>query len=690
VREEQQVSGRRPSQRQRSRPSHRLNPRLSRRHLLQSTAFGFVALTSTSACDALSTEPTRKRAAADRRLRDKEAPSLAKLVRSGDLPPLKERLPTNPMVVKPVDRLGTYGGSWRMGVTGGSGSFSQLNRFQGYEGLVRWTPDWKPEPIPNVAESFEIGEQGRVYTFKLRAGLRWSDGEPFTADDVMFWYDDVVRDKDLSPVPPSWMLAGGKLGRVVKVDEHTVSFEFSEPHGLFLQELAQPGADAPVRYAKHYLSRFHRSYNKDVDTLVEEHKATDWVQLFQTMGGIDDDSVRYAVGGQPLLHPWTFTRPPSGSSARAIAERNPYYWKVDTNGRQLPYIDRLDYSFMQGDSTDTLTLKVVNGEIDMEDQFFAIPENKPVIARGRKEGGYDFYATTPVEPNVAVIQLNLTHKDAAKRQMFRDKDFRIGLSHALNRQEIIDITLLRQGKPFQAAPLPDSDYYHEQLATQYTAYDVDKANEHLDRAGLTERDGRFRRGPDGKRVTIGIDIDNGRPIFVDMAELVKAHWEAVGIGVSITAMDRSLWEERVRESADFDATVHRFGGGSGEAVVLDPRYYFPFDGNSMYASAWQAWYQRLSGPDATGGVETPPAPARRQMELYDQLKLATDAQERKDLMMQILDIAAEEFYVIGVSLPVDGYGVVRNDFHNVPKQMPNSYIYPNPGPCNPEQFFSQA
>ena len=175
-----------------------------------------------------------------------------------------------------------------------------------------------------------------------------------------------------------------------------------------------------------------------------------------------------------------------------------------------------------------------------------------------------------------------------------------------------------------------------------------------------------------------------------MAQLIKAHWEAVGIGVSITAMDRSLWEERVRESADFDATLHRFGGGSGEAVILDPRYYFPFDGNSMYAAAWQAWYQRLSGPDATAGVETPPAPAQKQMRLYDQLTLSPDTAERKSLMDQILQIAADEFYVLGISLPVDGYGVVRNDFHNVPKAMPASYIYPNPAPCYPEQFFTSA
>jgi peptide/nickel transport system substrate-binding protein len=552
---------------------------------------------------------------------------------------------------------------------------------------VRWTPDWNPVPIPNVAESFEVAGSGKAYTFKLRKGMRWSDGKPFTADDVMFWYADVVLDKELTPVPPSWMTINGKLGTVTKVDDNTVAFEFPQPHGLFLQLLAQPGADAPVRYAKHYLSRFHKKYNDNIDGLVKQHKLSDWVQLFQSMGGIDDESVRYSVKDQPLLHPWIFTDPPSAGSGRGVAERNPYYWKVDVGGRQLPYIDKLDYTFMQGDSTDTLTLKVVNGEIDMEDQFFAIPENKPVIAKGRGKGRYHFYTTTPAEPNVGVIQLNLTHKDPIKRRIFRSKDFRIGLSYALNRQELIDITLLRQGKPYQAAPLPDSDYYNEQLATQYTEFDVEKANEHLDTAGFKRGNGGFRTGPDGERIRIGIDIDNGRPIFVDMAQLIKKYWEAVGITVSVDAMDRSLWEKRVRESADFDATVHRFGGGSSAAVVLDPRYFFPYDGNAMYASAWQAWYNRLSGPDATGGVEEPPEPAQRQMRLYDQLKLAADESQRKVLMTQILQIAADEFYVIGTSLPVDGYGVVRDNFHNVPKEMPSSYLYPNPAPCNPEQFY---
>ncbi|GAA5015997.1 ABC transporter substrate-binding protein [Actinopolymorpha pittospori] len=663
---------------------------LSRRRFMEASAIGVLALASGTACDALSTQPKQKGAAGDSpgQVGAKEAPTLKSRVDKGEIPPLKDRLPVSPLVVKPVESAGDYGGAWRMGITGGSGSLSQLNRFQGYEGLVRWTPDWSPSPIPNVAEAFEIGGGGRSYTFKLRKGMKWSDGKPFTADDILFWYEDVVRNTEITPVPPSWMVVGGKLGTVTKVDDLSVRFDFTQPHGLFLAQLAQPGADAPVRYAKHYLSQFHKKYNDRIDDLVKENNLSDWVQLFQNKGGSDEDSVRYGIKSQPLLHPWIFTSPPRGGSSHAIAERNPYYWKVDPQGRQLPYLDRVEYNFLQGDNTNTLTLMVLGGEIDMEDQFFATPENKSVIADGMEKGDYRLYATSPTEANEAVIQLNLTHKDPVKRQIFQNKDFRIGLSHALDRQEIIDLVLLRQGKPWQAAPRPESEYYNERLATQYTEYDVAKANQHLDKAGFTERDGGgFRTGPDGKRISIGIDLDSGRPIFVDMVQMVKDYWEAVGIHVSITSMERSLWEERVRDNADFDATIHRFGGGSGEAVVLDPRYYFPSSGNSMYAAAWQAWYNDLSGEDASAGVEKPPAAAQRQMTLYRQLLLTPDAAQRKDLMAQILQIAAEEFYVIGISLQANGYGVVRNNFHNVPKTMPASYIYPNPAPSNPEQFF---
>lgn len=669
----------------------------TRRRFIEASAISALAVAGATGCSALSTKPKARgnspsAASGDAGSRavsgdSKEAPALAEQVKAGKLPALAKRLPENPLVVTPTDSPGVYGGTWRMGITGGSGSFSQLNRFQGYEGLVRWKPDYSAAPIPNVAEKVETSNGGATYTFTLRKGTRWSDGEPFTADDVMFWWQDVVLNKDLSPDPPEWMVIDDKLGNVRKLGDYQVEFSFSKPHGLFLELLAEPSNDAPVRYAKHYLKKYHKKYNPNVEELVKQEKLSDWVQLFQNHGGSDDDTIRWTVSNQPLLYPWTFTQAPNGGAGKAIAQRNPYYWKVDPQGRQLPYLDELEYSFLAGSDTNSLTLMALGGQIDMEDQFFCIPQNKPVLADGRQKGGFDFYTTTPTEPNQAVIQLNLNHKDPVKREIFGNKDFRIGLSYALNRQEIIDLVLLKQGTPWQVAPSKDSDYYNEQLATQYIEYDVDKANSYLDQAGYKKNASGARLGPDGKPISIAFDIDNGRPIFVDLMPLVKTYWQKVGVQVSFTAMERSLWEQRVRTDADFDATVHRFGGGSGQEVVLDPRYYFPLNGNSVYAAKWQAWYNELSGSSATAGVEKPPAVVQRQMKLYDQVKLTIDAGQQLSLMKQLLQIAADQFYVIGVSSVTDGYGIVRNDFHNVPKSMPNSYIYPNPGPCNPEQFY---
>ena len=672
-------------------------PRWTRRRVIEAGALSALAVAGATGCSVLSTKPKPRGDSPSGSSGNvgstggvaagKEAPALAQQVKAGSLPPVSKRLPENPLVVSPVDSPGVYGGTWRMGVTGGSGSYSQLNRFQGYEGLMRWKPDYSAAPIPNVAEKVRTSAAGATYTFTLRKGMRWSDGEPFTAEDVIFWWEDVVLNKDLTPDPPAWMVIDNKLGSVRKVGDYEVEFSFSKPHGLFLELLAEPGNAAPVRYAKHYLKKYHQKYNANVSELVKKERLSDWVQLFQNHGGTDDDTIRWTVVNQPSLFPWIFSKAPDGGTGKAIAQRNPYYWKVDEQGRQLPYLDKLQYSFLAGSDTNALTLMALGGQIDMEDQFFCIPQNKPVLADGREKGKFEFYTTTPAEPNQAVIQLNLNHKDPVKREILGNKNFRIGLSYALNRQEIIDLILLKQGTPWQAAPAKDSVYYNEQLATQYTEYSVDKANSYLDQAGYQKNSSGVRLGPDGKPISIAFDIDNGRPVFVDLMPMIKNYWQAVGVQVSFSAMERSLWEERVRTNADFDATVHRFGGGSGEEVELDPRYYFPLNGNSVFAARWQAWYNGLSGDSATAGVEKPPAAVQHQMKLYDQVKLTVQTEQRAGLMKEILQIAADEFYVIGISAVANGYGVVRNDFHNVPKSMPASYIYPNPGPCNPEQFY---
>ncbi|GHV91683.1 ABC transporter substrate-binding protein [Spirochaetia bacterium] len=614
-----------------------------------------------------------------------EAPQLTQLVSEGKLPPLAERIPKDPLVVTPLERVGVYGGTWRVAMVGGNNS--HMNRYQNYENLVRWSPGWG-EVIPGVASSWEVSEDSSEYTFHLREGMKWSDGDPFDADDFVFYFEDVFNNTTLTPSKPARFVQGGKSVTLEKIDLYTIKFKFPGPNGLFLQQLALVDSEAGF-LPKQYFSKMHIKYNPNADADAKAAGYSDWAAMFAAKGGVPGTpgDVYLQNGDLPVLSAWMWELAPgAGSASQAIAVRNPYYWKVDTEGNQLPYVDRLVYDLLQ--DTEVLILKVLNGEIDWMDQYFATSSNKPVVYENQERGGYHLFTTNPTEPNSAIISFNLNHPDPVKRAIFTNKDFRIGVSQAINRPEIIDIVYSGQGTPAQAAPRPGTDFYNEKLAKQYTEYDVAAANAALDRAGYTQRDSQgYRLGPDGKRIAFTLELDVGRVEFVNMSELLQTYLKAVGIDMQIRTMDRALWEIRVRTNWEFDATIHRFGGGVGQSVLTDPRYYFPFTGNSVYAPAWQVWYNNPTGAGARMKPEEPPEPVKRSMALYDQIKVTGDGDEQIRLMQELLEITADQFYHIGLLWEADGYGIVRNNFINTPPVMPWSYSYPHPGPENPCQFF---
>lgn len=616
----------------------------------------------------------------------KEAPMLAEMVTAGSLPALEERLPANPMVVEVAESLGQYGGTWHSGLRGGQDN-AWLTRILGYDYLVRWNVDWT-DVIPNLAESFEVNDDATEYTFKLREGTKWSDGEPFTADDILFWYEDVFVNEEyvaLHPIDNMWM-GGGEPVRVEKVDDYTVKFVFSGPNGLFLQRLATPDGANPTRHPKHYCSQFHPKYNQDnLDALIAENQATDWVNLYDLKcGGIPGtpyDALWYNAD-LPTLYAWDITTPYGGTSTQVVADRNPYYWKVDPEGRQLPYIDQLVAEI--GEDVEVLVLRGLNGEIDMQDRHIGTLANKAVFADNMEAGGYHFFETIPSSMNSTIIALNLTHKDPVKREIFQNKDFRIALSHAINRQEIIDVVYVGQGEPYQLAPRPTSPFYNETLAKQYTEYDPDLANQMLDAIFPDKNAQGIRLGPDGNPIVFDVELDATQADRIDTLELVKGYWEAVGVQINVKAEDRSLMYTR-KDGNEHDAVV--WGGDGGLDVILEPRWYFPFSGESLYAEAWQSWFNNPTGEGALAAPEEPPAEVKQQMDLYNQIKATGDAAQQAELMNQILQIAQEQFYAIGISLPVPGYGIVKDTFHNVPSPHPGAWLYPNPGPANPQQFW---
>lgn len=620
----------------------------------------------------------------------KEAPMLAEMVAAGELPPVAERLPINPLVVEVNSEIGEYGGTWHMGLRGG-GDNALFMRTLAYDSLLRWEVDWSGYK-PNLAESFEANDDATEFTFRLRQGVRWSDGAPFTADDIVFWNEDLLRNEEYRAIhpTPSWLMSGGEVAVVEKIDDYTVKFIFAEPNGLFLQRIASVDGAEPVRYPKHYLSQFHPKYNEtNLDALIAENGADDWVNLLDLKGGGIPGTpydARWQNPELPMIYAWTLDNGYGDGSNRVLATRNPYYWKVDAEGNQLPYIDQLSYDV--GEDVQVLVLKALAGEIDMQDRHISGLENKAVFADNMEQGDYRFFETVPSSMNTMIIALNLTHKDPALREIFQNKDFRIALSHAIDRQEIIDVIFVGQGEPYQAAPRPSSPLYNEQLAKQYTEFDPDLANQMLDDAGFAEKDSEGYRMANGKRISFVVEVITAlNPSWTDSLELIQGYWRNVGIDMQIRAGDRSLFYTR-KDANDVDATV--WGGDGGLEVVLEPRWYFPFSAESNYAQAWQVYYNNPSGLGALTAPEEPPAATKRQMELYDQLKATGDATEQERLMKEILQIAADEFYTIGISLPAAGYGIVKNNFFNVPDSFPNAWLYPHPAPTMPEQFFIRS
>ena len=233
-----------------------------------------------------------------------EAPALAKLVVEGKLPPVEERLPDEPAVVEPVEEIGEYGGTWRRAAV--SPTDTMIHVRLGYEPLVRWARDGKTI-IPNLCTSWEVEEDGKVYTFHLRKGVKWSDGEPFTADDIVFWYEDILLNEDLTPSFPAWLAPKGEPVKVEKVDDYTVKFIFASPYSLFLEYLAGPDTGPHIfNYPKHYLKQFHPEYTRDEElaALTKEAGFDFWYQLF------GDKAAPYTNPDLPTLRPWVPTVTP--------------------------------------------------------------------------------------------------------------------------------------------------------------------------------------------------------------------------------------------------------------------------------------------------------------------------------------------------------------------------------------------
>jgi peptide/nickel transport system substrate-binding protein len=598
-----------------------------------------------------------------------EAPQLAELVKAGKLPPVEQRLPSEPEVVTPIESIGKYGGQLRFGLRGSS-DYNNTLRMTGPQGLVRWNMDYT-EIIPNVAKSWDVNEDATVFTFHLRPGMKWSDGTPFTADDVMFNMEDIVLAGALAPTPPRY-ISGGKPVAVEKIDDTTVRFTFAAPYGDFLAELASPLGQHPVLYQKKYCAPFLPKYNPDAETQAKAAGSSDWQTYYSAKCGDIEVASRWGNPERPTLDPWIVKEPYVGGAVRVVMERNPYFWQVDPEGNQLPYIDTLFSPIAQ--DVESLILEAVGGKIDFQIRHLDQAANRPVLAENREKGGYEFVEAKPIGGANMNIDLNLTHKNPELRELFNKRDFRVALSYGIDRQTVIDTALLGDGEPWQQGPFEGHPYHHQRLSRQYLEYKPDEASKLLDSVGLDKRgsDG-MRLLPSGKPLKFKIDVIPTETALVDMLQLIEQQWAKIGVDMDVNVLERTFFYERTSNANDHDAAVW---GGSANWVPGDlPQQIVPIHHDSRWGIPWTQWYK-------SGGKEgeEPPASVKERMKLYDQARATVDSQKRIELIRKIADIAADEFEVLGVSKALSTYGIKKTNLKNVPESMPSSWYYPTPAP----------
>ena len=389
---------------------------------------------------------------AEAQSRYKEAPALAEQVRAGRLPAVDQRLPENPLVVPVVERAGDYGGIWRRAFLGPADANNYVRVV--YDSLFRFSPDGATIE-PKIAAGADPSADFKTWTLRLRKGSKWSDGAPFTADDIVFWYKDVLLNKDLTPSVPGWMKnADGSPALVEKVDDATVRFTYAAPATLFLTAVAnQDGADRTYAMflPAHYLKKFHPAYTpkEDVDKAAQAAGFKTWTELFANRNAPPENPER------PTMGAWV---PASRASDQIFTlRRNPYFVGVDPQGNQLPYIDEVRFTYFA--DVQALNLAAIAGAFDMQERHIQMT-NYPVLKEQERTGRYRVINWPTFGGADAVIAFNQTYKaDPEVAKLLANRDFRIALSHAINRDQIKESVFLGLGEARQGVPAPWHPYY---------------------------------------------------------------------------------------------------------------------------------------------------------------------------------------------------------------------------------------
>lgn len=593
-----------------------------------------------------------------------EAPVLAELVSEGRLPPVGERVGPEPAVLEGVDGPGRYGGTWYRLVNSIT-DFSTIYWRMSGASLVRWSPQGYPL-VPHVAKAWEVSSDARVFTFTLRRGARWSDGHPLTSDDFVYWYESEVRYFNLQP---RFLRAGSTLGRVERIDEWRMRFVFDQPNPLFLERLATTGMNyedfTDHIVPSHYLRKFHPALGDQelIRTTMTALKLSSPFAVYKKMK-------HFLNPEHPRLWPWVLRTYQPTSTQTFV--RNPYYYAVDAQGRQLPYLDRL---VMDVKTNNLIAVAAASGHASMQDRHIRY-EDHILLLGSAARNGYEVLHWKPSTQSLFTLFPNLNRRvDPArpetklKHDLLNEARFRQALSLAINRRDIINAEFNGQTSPAQIAPPPESPYHNARLARSFTEFDPARANRLLDELGLTRRDDEgYRTFPDGTRMTFVLNLTDYT--MQGPAQFVVDDWAAVGIrGLQRNRARRLFEQEKLTYEHDFTVWT----GESEFYPLVEPRNFVPTYFESFFAPGFGVWHQYggLHGDLAArrpNAIEPPMGhPLRRAMELLEDANRQSSEAVRIARFHEIQEIAADNVWTISIATPPPQLVVVKNGFRNVPR-----------------------
>lgn len=587
-----------------------------------------------------------------------EAPMLRVKVAAGELPPVEERLPDEPLVV--------IAGGGEIGVYSGSMTVTYwISSLMTTEYPVNVEVPGYVKPIPNIIKAWEMNEDATEVTFFLHKGMKWSDGYPFTADDWIFWYKDIEGNTDLTPIRRTWYQIRGERGILTKIDDYTVRWTFTRTFGSFVDSMSEwPGRDVLQYAPAHYLKRFHVNYQQpnELEAKMKEEGFESWMDLFSTKMDRGNNPEL------PVLGAWVVKN--ERHSEIQIWERNPYFWKVDLEGNQLPYIDYVECPRTEG--TEANLLKLIAGDLDFASKgCIALTTNFTIVMENQERGDYRPIRKTDGvgAANIGTMHCNVSHKDPVKRGLFNNLDFRKALSVAINRREVIDIALKREGIPSQVAPATGPPYFGErpEYKDYYTQHDPELANQLLDGIGLTERDDKgYRLGLDGKKLLIILQVQSGwYPEMPDIADMYKGYFAVVGLNAIVKPMPGGLIYALV-DALEHDIFVRFFAGGNRLQSPANP-YLFPLTASWHTAPAWARWVL-TSGQQG----EEPPDWVKQLAAIEDEAKAEVNMEKRIALYTKATLLHVNNLMPIGglgTAGGIDSLFILSNRIRNVPVPM---------------------